>query len=110
MAGALPDFSEVPSLASHVTKRSHRQELRHPLSVDRQDIRDLLLPRGQVAGYLRPGQRENPGHVLGPDLLPVHPQAGGLTPARSSARSADTPWGFPYPWSSPAPDPTPSSL
>ena len=38
----------------------HRQELRDPLSVDRQDLRNLLpARRTQLAGYLRPAQRED---------------------------------------------------
>ena len=74
VAGAVPGPAEIPSLASHLAARGHRQELRHPLSVDRQDIRNPLPARGQVAGQLRFAQREHSGRFLGPDFLSADPQ------------------------------------
>ena len=78
VAGAVPDPAAVPPLASHVAEGSHRQELRDPLPVDRQDLRHLLLPEGQVAGYLRPARREAAARLLGAVLLSV--DAAGSQP------------------------------
>src|SRR6185295_19196311 len=107
-AGAVPDVPEIPPLASHVAERVDRQELRDPLPVGRQAVRHLLLPRGRVAGHLRLGQRADTSRVLGPDLLSVHPQEGGVALARSPGTSAERPWAASRPGWSPAPDPRPS--
>ncbi len=92
VAGAVPDPAEIPSLASHVAERSDRQKLRDSLSVDRPDLRNPLPPRGQVAGYLRPEQREDTGRLLGAVCLSVYPEEGRVAAARSSRTSAERPW------------------
>ena len=66
MDRAIPGHAPLSPLAPYFAKRGHRQELRHPFSVDRQDFWDLLLS-GPLAGALRVGRRGNCAGIYGAD-------------------------------------------
>ncbi len=108
MARALRGSAALSPLASHVAEGVDRQELRHPLPVDRQAVRHLLLPRGPLAGHLRPARRADTGRLLGPDAVSVHPQEDGVALARGPGTAAERPWAASRRSWSPAPDRGPS--
>ncbi len=72
LAGELPRHAALPSLASLGSRRSDRLQFRHPLSVDRPLVRDLLFPQGSLAEKLRPERHLGSSGFLQTVHRPIH--------------------------------------